>query len=204
MKLTLKIDIHEYWHAGSGRGEGAGADALVVRTAGGLPYLPGRTVKGLLRDATLMAEAAGRLPQGRTAELFGQRVGDSEASQGAGRFLGRPGLLRVSDGRLGHGDQEQKAWEGLGRSKPHLLAGLTATLSSTKIDERGQAENKTLRTVEVAVPVTMCCEVTDGGEGGAWPEDLSVALPLVRSLGSKRTRGLGRCTVSVMDQGGGR
>jgi hypothetical protein len=89
--LTLKLDILSYWHAGSGRGAAALADAVVVRDDTGLPYLPGRTVKGLVRDAMDLAEAAGIVARGRT-EL---RLGRATRS-GHGRLR----VVRASSGRF--------------------------------------------------------------------------------------------------------
>ena len=51
----LRFEIQSFWHAGSGRGDGAVADATVLRSRAGLPILPGRTVKGLLREACDLA-----------------------------------------------------------------------------------------------------------------------------------------------------
>lgn len=72
----LTIEFHGYWHVGSGRGDGLGTDAAVIRTSGKLPYVPGRTIKGLLRDAATLSEALGYLAAGRTTMLFGTPLPD--------------------------------------------------------------------------------------------------------------------------------
>ena len=69
--LKLTVEILSYWHAGSGLGRGADLDALVLRNGDDLPYLPGRTLKGLLREAFMICEEMGHAQKGRTAELFG-------------------------------------------------------------------------------------------------------------------------------------
>ena len=51
MSYRLKIDIQSYWHPSTGRGQGSDVDALAHRDKDGIPCLPGRTIKGLLRDA---------------------------------------------------------------------------------------------------------------------------------------------------------
>lgn len=51
MKIKYQIQFHSYWHCGSGLAAGAGVDALVVKDADGLPFVPGKTIKGLLREA---------------------------------------------------------------------------------------------------------------------------------------------------------
>ena len=49
-KITLELDLSSYWHIGSGKGADAVADAVVLKDEAGLPVVPGRTLKGLLRD----------------------------------------------------------------------------------------------------------------------------------------------------------
>lgn len=201
----LELEIHSYWHAGSGRGSGPQADAVVVRTPAGLPYLPGRTVKGLVRDAMLVAEAAGQVEQGRTAALFGQREPMEESEdKGLGRFSLEPGALRFSDARLGDTEQRRLAWESWAETEDGraVAAELSTFLSSTKIDDRGQADKNTLRTIEVVVPLTLYAyvEPVDGADPGDWRSDLHKALPLLRAVGSKRSRGLGRCSARLLEE----
>ncbi len=183
MSHVLTIEIHAYWHAGSGRGEGMGLDATVVRTRGGLPYLPGRTLKGLMRDASQLAENLGHLqPVGRTEWLFGsplpqpsQTAGTSyDAQQTATRYDTRPGRLRFSSARLGAVAQEQESWEHWANTQSSVVSNegssvaaiedtaLTQSaidfffeaISSTAIEE-GLARSGTLRTTEVTVPLTL-------------------------------------------------
>jgi hypothetical protein len=205
----LEIEIHSYWHAGSGRGRGAEADAVVVRTPAGLPYLPGRTLKGLVRDALWLAEQAGQVAEGRTRQLFGGRrtPEETEDTKGEGRFQAEPGMLRFSDARLGATDGERRAWEEWpARGKDRgIVEQLSSTISSTKIDEAGLAAHRTLRTMEVVAPLTLHAfvEPVDGCDPGNWQEDLRRAVPLLRGIGSKRSRGFGRCTVRLIAEGEG-
>jgi len=52
-KVTIKYEIkfHTDWHCGSGLAAGAGVDALTVKDKNGLPFIPGKTIKGLVREA---------------------------------------------------------------------------------------------------------------------------------------------------------
>lgn len=45
------IRMYSEWHCSSGLSTGAGDDLLVIRDERGLPFIPGKTLKGLLRDA---------------------------------------------------------------------------------------------------------------------------------------------------------
>ncbi len=197
---TLILELHELWHAGTGLGDGPGADALVYRSTEGFPMLPGRSVKGLLREACMVLEEVGALAAGRVDVLFGDS-GDPEASPGDRRFTTSPGCLRVSDATPWAGPGERAEWAGWARGNRAALAQLTTTLASTALDESGRTRNKTLRTVEYAVPMTLYARLSSQD-----PEalaDVGRALPLLRALGTRRHRGFGRCTARLEEVGHG-
>ncbi len=212
MSTRLKLELHGYWHAGSGRGEGPGADAVVVRTPAGLPYVPGRTLKGLLREAVLQLAQCGQGLEARRVEaLFGQRGARTAAegefsddtvdalTKGQGRFEVGSGVMRVSDARLGATRDEQRAWEtwAASPSKEKAWKHLFQTLSSTAIEgDTGIARKGSLRSMEVAIPMTLYAFI-ECEEESDWRKELERALPLLRSLGAKRNRGFGRCTVTL-------
>jgi len=52
-KIKYTITFLSDWHAGSGLSSGAEADAVVIKDSNNLPYLPGKTIKGLVKDALL-------------------------------------------------------------------------------------------------------------------------------------------------------
>jgi len=54
LKYTLKF--FDYWHLSSGLSAGAKLDSTVVKDENSLPYAPGKTIKGLVRE---MAEEFG-------------------------------------------------------------------------------------------------------------------------------------------------
>ncbi len=49
--MKYSIQFHDYWCTASGLSGGAKADILTLKDTDGLPYVPGRTIKGLLREA---------------------------------------------------------------------------------------------------------------------------------------------------------
>ena len=51
MNIRYQIELHTWWHCGSGQSAGADVDALVIKDKNGMPFIPGKTIKGLLRDA---------------------------------------------------------------------------------------------------------------------------------------------------------
>lgn len=200
--IHVVFDLHAYWHAGTGRGLGSMADAIVARSPGGLPYLPGRSVKGLLRRACVLAEHCGKLEPGRTETLFGTalaaatREGDAAIDNAfeEARFTTQPGALRFESGTLG------APWEAWGHAAPaadpHRDA-LFVRLANTAVREDGIVQQHTLRTIEVAVPLKLRARVECNAHDDGWVADLRLAAPLVRHLGAHRNRGLGRVSVSI-------
>lgn len=199
----LSFDIRSYWHAGTGRGSGSHLDAIVQRDAYSLPVLPGRTVKGLLRDAVMQAENLGwlsKLPSPRSIAvspadfLFGQMpAGDEEVSEH------RPGLLRTGSAALPAG---MAAWL-REDAQAAYRAKLFRELHSTAIDEvTGTAVDKSLRGIEVCIPLTLEAPLSVLHETDwPWTECIGMALPLLRYIGSKRNRGLGRVSVTLELEG---
>lgn len=51
MDIHYSIKFHTDWHCGSGLAAGADVDALVVKDKNRLPFIPGKTIKGLVREA---------------------------------------------------------------------------------------------------------------------------------------------------------
>lgn len=185
----LTVDILSFWHPGSGSGAGMAHDALAHRDPLGLPVLPGRHIKGLLRDALESAEAWGwDNHDGLAVQLFGGRSRDDEVPTA--------GTLRVSDAAL-HTATAQWLAGPEGRA---LIPGLFRYLHATAIEASGVASDKSLRAIEVVVPLRLHArlEPVPGAQPpGQWPQRIAEVLPLVRAVGALRNRGLGRarCTL---------
>lgn len=183
--LTLNIELLNYWHASSGMAGSSDIDTAVIRDADGLPYLPGRTLKGLLREAChLRAEFAPNASEQlqHVDTLFGMK---SEASKPGGASI--PGSISVSDARL------SEALRSNLMGNKNAIAHLFSTVSSTKIDKNGLAEDQTLRCIEVALPCRLEAQVN---VPDYLIDFMKQSLPLIRELGSHRHRGLGRCVVT--------
>lgn len=187
MKMrTLILALHDYWHCGSGRGEGSHADALVERDAHGLPYVPGRTLKGLLREATELLEEAGAAPANAAVRYFG-----TAPASGLSRHESEAGLLAFSSAALPEG---LVSWLSGPVGAVHKGA-LFRIHYSTAIAASGVAKDKSLRGIEAAVPMDLECVVA-GPDDDGWVELLDAAFPLVRAIGGHRRRGFGRCTLA--------
>lgn len=207
----LKIETTSFWHAGSGHGDGPGADALPYKTAEGLPAIPGRTIRGLLRDAVEAAGNAGSLPAAVSAEaLFGTEIAvrrgaeEREKRLEAARFNTTEGLLIVDSALIGDTPAAQAQWRAWARKPDSTThkAGLWRRFASTAIEASGVAKDKSLRTIEHAVPLTLTAFVSyrDDAEGAPPAADVFAALDeslvYLKTFGSDRNRGLGRANFS--------
>jgi hypothetical protein len=204
----LKLDIQSYWHPGTGRGDGASADAVVARGSDGLPVLHGRTIKGLLRAAVHLGVAAKLATLDHEIDLFGSPVPQAKRDRRVegleeARYGSRPGRIRISEGRLGETREARKEWEQYarngGREAEALLGRLRRTIASTRIDDDGVAHDSTLRTIEVYVPLVLYAPVEiQGAKAGDWKVIEECASLFLRSLGSHRNRGFGRCAAEFV------
>jgi hypothetical protein len=208
----LTLDIQAFWHPGTGRGDGLGADAVVHRGADGLPVLPGRTVKGLVRHAVRLGRLAkvGSLNLDVETHLFGTGLDAIDADDRVraleeARFATRPGALHFQDARLGATPAEQTAWRAFATSPAgkEAVVELCSLLSSTALED-GVAKDGSLRTIEAWVPMTLHTWVeyspTPGAPRWRW-EDLDLcARAFLRAVGSHRTRGLGRCAATLVEE----
>ena len=69
-------------------------------------------------------------------------------------------------------------------------------------DNDGIAEDHSLRSLEVVVPCTLHAHIDNVPDDMV--ETVTEALGLIKRLGHKRTRGLGRCDFRVEEKGGKR
>jgi hypothetical protein len=210
-RARLVFQLHGWWRAGTSRGVASTLDALIARDADDLPYLPGRSIKGVLRDSLAQweywqtvridseGERSGAADEITTA-LFGSRW-DGAPEQT--RYNTRPGALTVSSARMA---PELRAALRQRKDRDRLMTGLSSALRSTAVDHsRGAALQHSLRAVEVAVPLDLYCEVEgpDQMQCAGHPQDLDWRAPLkeslgfLRAVGSGRHRGLGRVEVTL-------
>lgn len=196
----LRFEFLSYWQVSSGLGHEAAADSVVARDRDGLPLLPGKTIKGLLREAM---DVAG-IPRDRILRWFGSenpgvvaptttaaKQEEADNLQERGRYATQPGELWFGSATL---PDTWRHWvrQSDAPSVEKTLATLHAFVASTSIDGSGVALDKTLRVAEVTVPMTLH-GIVSGPEGDAqWIADVTDALPFLRAVGSRRHRGYGR------------
>lgn len=181
--IRYTIEFFSNWHCGSGQAAGADVDELVIKDRDGLPFVPGRTIKGLLRDACDDLCAYGGLSKESVKTVFGF-FGDN-ADEGI------KGTAFFSDVVLPAGDRQQIVGNG-------WQSALFESVSATAIDDEGIAKDKSLRKIQTVVPCVL------EGEVHNVPDDfvdwLGKAMSLVKRMGLGRNNGLGRCGIKIMTE----
>ncbi len=178
--IRYTLTFFSFWHCGSGQSAGADVDALVVKDAAGLPYVPGRTVKGLLRDAAETLVRYGEGSAEMVEKVFGCFDGKDHAVQASAFF---------SDATLSEAIKS--------RMDALLADNFYRSVTSTEIDADGIANDKSLRKMEVVIPCTLTGTVLHLPDDCA--ELLEKAFQYVKRLGTGRHHGFGRCQFSMED-----
>jgi CRISPR/Cas system CMR subunit Cmr4 (Cas7 group RAMP superfamily) len=168
MTLTYQLKFYDYWHISSGLSAGARLDSTVIKDSDGLPYVAGKIIKGLSREMAELLDNHDDFIQ----HCFGS----------AGTDMGK---CYFTNATLDETTAKQITTN-------YLQDNLYDIIASTKIDENGVAETKSLREIEVVVPLTLCGEIRDI-PNNEYKEKMTRALKMIKRMGLNRNRGLGRC-----------
>jgi len=193
--IKYKVEIFSQWHCGSGLSAGADLDDLVIKDRNDLPYIPGKTIKGLIREAVedyLVFSTKGKvseIDQEAFVKTFGNAVEESTEEKKKNNM----GEAFFSNVCLPEKDAEDII---KGKYQPYLYN----KVASTAIGDDGIAKDHSLRTVETTIPCTLYGCITDVPESFA--KTVAESFGLIKRLGQKRNRGLGRCQISIIEEGG--
>ena len=205
-ELNLILRFKGYWYIGSGQEAGAYADSLMLKDSEGLPYVPGKTVKGIIKSKALLAMRNGLFSQNEIDALFGVEGSSITGNTDKADIdeLSTMGILSFSNAQLPESSRSILVGSD-GQNKSRFLYRI---IQSTKIDEKtGTAEGGTLRSMEVCVPLDLICSVSYDRESIAvryesedkFREKLDMLCSLVSEIGGKRRRGMGQCTMEVAE-----
>lgn len=180
MDIKYTIEIFNYWHCGSGLSRGADTDALVIKDKNNLPFVPGKTIKGLMREA---------------AEDYIYLAGEKDKEDLFKTLFGETG--NRSETHFGNAvlSKAEENWIISNKAQKHLYS----TIARTAIGEDGIAKEHSLRSMEVTVPCTLHGEIVNAPEGAVVL--LKQAVGMIKNLGSNRYHGLGRCIVKIEEGG---
>lgn len=178
MKLHYKIELLSDWHIGSGLDSATDANALVLKDENKLPYIPGKTIKGLIKDAVYDLVDIGKATDDQIKTIFGRMI---ESKESNASFSGK---AFFSDATLSKDEYAEIQTN-------QLSDFLYRNIASTAIDKNGVAKQQSLRVSQVTMPLQLVGYIDQVD-----PSDcdlLETAFKLVRHLGVHRNRGLGRC-----------
>ena len=177
--VKYNIDFHSYWHIGSGLSEGSSSDLLVLKDDDQLPFIPGKTIKGLLRHAAEEIHQLNNDVLTNHADFIIDVFGKEGTNESKGHF---------SNACLPIPSKEY--------FKQNSTNILYHQISSTKINsEKGIAEQKSLRQMEVTVPLRLEGEILLSEANEDVIKNIEICLSWIKQLGMKRTRGFGQCTI---------
>lgn len=179
-EAIIQINMLTEWLIGGERDRSSWADVAQVRDRFGLPYIPGRSLRGLLRDAShTLCMSSSAMHKDTHVKLFGAE--------------GIPGELRVGNAYLPDVVRNQCLQY---KEQELELRDFVTLVAATAIDpESGSAKKHSLRFTEVAIPgLQLEASIS-------LPESYLIAMAticaMVRCLGANRYRGLGRCYLKL-------
>ena len=171
--MKYKVTFLDYWHLSSGLSAGSKLDSTVTRDENGLPYIPGKTIKGLIRE---MAELSNN-------KEFVTKCFGSSSDMGECNFSNVEIEENTKKTIINNSLQNQ----------------LFDEIASTKIDkENGIAESGSLREIEVVVPISLFGEIKNIPD--VYKQEMINAIKKVKRMGLNRNRGLGRCIIDVVGE----
>lgn len=197
-KRTLRINFLSDWHIGSGAGIPGSVDRQVVRDQDGLPYVPAKTLTGILRDAAewLVDNGGDAYSQDTLKSLFGHQ---HQNSGGSNEEAAKEARLSIRPARI-----PQPLRSELTKDK-ELRDALFIVQPHVRISRKtGRAEDDHLFSLElVRSSVWLEAEVCVNETGEKLTEEetklLDDAVKAVRRMGGKRRRGAGRCNLTWID-----
>lgn len=192
--IQYKIEFFDAWHTGSGLAAGVDVDALVIKDKNKLPYIPGKTIKGLVREALEDILKFKNIDKQESINknfgIFEEEKEDVNDSEGDTKKMIR-GAIFFTNAHL-----SKELSEAITKDK-NLHRFMYHSISSTAIEEKtGVAKEHSLRRVEATIPCELYGDILNIQKDIA--EDVVDALSFIKRLGISRNRGLGRCQFTVV------
>lgn len=181
--MRYKVTFLDYWHLSSGLSAGAKFDSMVTKDKDNLPYIPGKTIKGLIRE---MAELTNK--KEFVFECFGS------SSDSKDEFYSEENIS--SKCYFSNVEIEENTKKTIINNS--LQNQLFDEIASTKIDENGIAESGSLREIEVVIPITLYGSIENIPDD--YKQEMIKALKKIKRMGLNRNRGLGRCKIEIIGE----
>ncbi|MDI9638263.1 RAMP superfamily CRISPR-associated protein [Geitlerinema splendidum] len=205
--FIITIHMASDWHVGSGTGRGE-IDSEVQRDTDGLPYIPAKTLTGILRDGCEQVALAldNGDERGKWHNWVNFLFGDQPTlAQDSIEIEPCPAVLSIRSAYL------RKELQNALKARPKLKDAIAFIKPGVAIDkETGSANPQALRFEEVvrmdAVLTSKNCTLDFDGYLNITDEQKKIAFALlvagtkmVERLGGKRRRGNGTCKITLID-----
>lgn len=201
MIKNITIKFLSSWHIGSGLGDGYRTDAKLVRNSFGLPFIPGRVLKGALREGAKRLSSCRDDLKRAEIVIFGTRDDEVKTNQS--------GIISISCGEVS--DELTNVFLQETPSIRELLVRDMLTLrTQTALTEDKLTKKGSLRNIECGIPgLEFNAEISlsdsenlyeqiGKGCNKEWIEAyFKAVLASVKSIGGDRSRGLGKCEVLI-------
>ncbi len=185
-KIRYKIEFHTDWHCGSGLAAGADVDALVVKDEKGMPFVPGKTIKGLVREAVEEIRSLQNISL------------DSSFFESFGFFERDKNEIKKGSMFFANAELKKEEYEAIVSNNASRF--MYRNVANTAIDENCIAKKHSLRKIQVVVPCSLYGEIIE--VPNEMTDEIIQSFGFIKRLGQNRNRGLGRCTITVEEKGG--
>ena len=197
INIQYKIEFFNEWHTGSGLSAGADVDVLVIKDKNGLPFIPGKTIKGLLRQALEeILDYRGEYESKKESIIKTFGLLSEKKSNDDNKKEDKEQENRIERGSIFFSNATLSTELSNNIVDKKISKFLYRAVASTAIDENGVAKKNSLRRMETTIPVVLYGEIL--GISDDLSEDIAGALSYIKRLGANRHRGLGRCQFSVI------
>ena len=184
--IYYKVTFLTWWHCGSGQAAGPDVDELAIKDSEGLPYIPGRTMKGLLKDSCRQMAGYGLegMDSKRINSVFGYHDDTTGSYSEKGSAFFSDVVLPASDRRAIAADKG-------------LRKALFSSVAATAIGNDGIAKDHTLRKIQVTVPCALYGTIANVADDDT--AMLAQAMKFIKRVGLGRNHGLGRCKIEIIE-----
>ncbi|MCL6102441.1 MAG: RAMP superfamily CRISPR-associated protein [Bacteroidetes bacterium] len=193
IKYTIKF--FSEWHAGSGLTSGSDLDALVIKDKKGLPYIPGRTLKGLIKEAAIEIETLVKNEDNFIKTVFGfssKKPNDKTEENDPEEF----GVTEKGECFFSNAKLSDKLYTA--SVEKELAPFYYRSISSTAINgQSGVAEKHSLRRMQTTIPCVLEAEISNVNE--EYKDQIEACFKWIKRLGQNRNRGLGRCQFEMIN-----
>lgn len=195
INIKYKVEFFDAWHTGSGLAAGADVDALVIKDKNKLPYIPGKTIKGIVREAL---EDIIKFKNSKKLSIVKSNFGVFEEKKEKNETEGETKEMKRGNVFFSNAHLSGELSKAIIADKD-LWRFLYRSVSSTAIEEiSGVAKKHSLRRVQTTIPCELYGEILNISP--ELVDEVIDALSYIKRLGVGRNRGLGRCKFTVIER----